>query len=107
MATPSYSDKLFVVSRPKRHWYQPDNPQHRDTPENATSMKFEFTPDNMKVKYHEQSFKCSHSGRSRHVQRVEALMAEFPKEHVAAACIPVLDLAQRQHDGTSKIIISL
>ena len=50
---------------------------HRDTPENNPDVKFEFTPENMK--------------------RIEAIVKNYPEGHKAAAVIPVLDLAQRQH----------
>ncbi|EDQ85880.1 uncharacterized protein MONBRDRAFT_38648 [Monosiga brevicollis MX1] len=52
---------------------------HRDTEKNNSSIAFEFTPENMK--------------------KVEAITAQFPPGHRAAACIPVLDLAQRQYGG--------
>ncbi len=50
---------------------------HRDTPENNPDTPFEFTSENMK--------------------RVEKIIANYPDGHQAAAVIPVLDLAQRQH----------
>lgn len=50
---------------------------HRDTSENNPDTPFEFTADNMK--------------------RVEGIVANYPEGHKAAAVIPVLDLAQRQH----------
>lgn len=50
---------------------------HRDSPENNPDIKFEFTPENMK--------------------RVEAIIKNYPEGYKAAAVIPVLDLAQRQH----------
>ena len=46
---------------------------HRDTPENNPDTPFEFTPENLK--------------------RAEAIVANYPKAHKAAALIPVLDLA--------------
>ena len=52
---------------------------HRDTPTNNPDVKFDFTPENYK--------------------RVEAILAMYPEGHKAAATIPLLDLAQRQHDG--------
>lgn len=52
---------------------------HRDTSKNNPDIKFDFTPENYK--------------------RVEAIIAMYPEGHKAAAVIPVLDLAQRQHDG--------
>uniref|UniRef100_A0A8C2CTV8 NADH dehydrogenase [ubiquinone] flavoprotein 2, mitochondrial n=1 Tax=Cyprinus carpio TaxID=7962 RepID=A0A8C2CTV8_CYPCA len=50
---------------------------HRDTPANNPETPFEFTPENMK--------------------RVDAIINNYPEGHKAAATIPVLDLAQRQH----------
>ncbi len=50
---------------------------HRDSPENNPGTPFEFTAENMK--------------------RVEGIIANYPKGHQAAAVIPALDLAQRQH----------
>ena len=50
---------------------------HRDTPENNQDTPFEFTPENLK--------------------RIESIKANYPEGHKAAAVIPVLDLAQRQH----------
>jgi len=52
---------------------------HRDTKENNPDVKFDFTPENYK--------------------RVEAIISMYPEGHKAAAVIPLLDLAQRQHDG--------
>lgn len=52
---------------------------HRDTKQNNPDVKFDFTPDNYK--------------------RVEAIISMYPDGHKAAAVIPLLDLAQRQHDG--------
>ncbi|XP_072168660.1 NADH dehydrogenase [ubiquinone] flavoprotein 2, mitochondrial-like [Diadema setosum] len=53
---------------------------HRDTDENNPKTPFEFTPENMK--------------------RVNDIIANYPDGHKAAAVIPVLDLAQRQHGWT-------
>lgn len=67
ISTSSYrlaSDKEFV---------------HRDTSQNNSDVKFDFTPENYK--------------------RVDAILAMYPEGHQAAAVIPLLDLAQRQHDG--------
>lgn len=50
---------------------------HRDSPENNPDTPFEFSGDNLK--------------------RVEAILKNYPEGHKAAAVIPVLDLAQRQH----------
>jgi len=52
---------------------------HRDTTQNNPDVKFDFTPENYK--------------------RVEAILTMYPEGHKAAAVIPLLDLAQRQHDG--------
>ncbi|CAF4920061.1 unnamed protein product, partial [Rotaria socialis] len=52
---------------------------HRDTPQNNLDVKFDFTPDNYK--------------------RVNAITAMYPEGHKTAAVIPLLDLAQRQHQG--------
>jgi hypothetical protein len=52
---------------------------HRDTKQNNPDVKFDFTPENYK--------------------RVEAILSMYPEGHKAAAAIPLLDLAQRQHDG--------
>lgn len=52
---------------------------HRDTKDNNPDVKFDFTPENYK--------------------RAEAIMAMYPEGHKAAAVIPLLDLAQRQHYG--------
>jgi len=50
---------------------------HRDSEENHSDVKFEFTPENKK--------------------RADAIIANYPLGHEAAAVIPLLDLAQRQH----------
>lgn len=50
---------------------------HRDSPDNNPDTPFEFTPENLK--------------------RIDAIVANYPEGHKAAAVIPVLDLAQRQH----------
>ncbi|XP_030629684.1 NADH dehydrogenase [ubiquinone] flavoprotein 2, mitochondrial isoform X2 [Chanos chanos] len=50
---------------------------HRDTPDNNPDTPFEFTPENL--------------------TRIEAIINNYPEGHKAAATIPVLDLAQRQH----------
>jgi len=50
---------------------------HRDTPSNNPETPFVFTKDNMK--------------------RIDAIMENYPEGHKAAALLPVLDLAQRQH----------
>ncbi|XP_067119875.1 probable NADH dehydrogenase [ubiquinone] flavoprotein 2, mitochondrial [Centruroides vittatus] len=50
---------------------------HRDTDENNPNTPFEFTEANLK--------------------RAKAIMSIYPTGHQAAAVIPLLDLAQRQH----------
>ena len=52
---------------------------HRDTEQNHAEVPFEFTEENL--------------------QRIEAIKSNYPEGHKAAALIPVLDLAQRQHGG--------
>lgn len=54
---------------------------HRDSAENNSDMTFEFTAENKK--------------------RADAIIANYPVGHEAAASIPLLDLAQRQHGWTS------
>ncbi|KAG5850990.1 hypothetical protein ANANG_G00088230 [Anguilla anguilla] len=50
---------------------------HRDTTDNNPDTPFEFTPENL--------------------ERIEAIIKNYPEGHKQAATIPVLDLAQRQH----------
>ena len=50
---------------------------HRDTPDNNPDVPFEFSAESMK--------------------RIEAIITNYPEAHKAAAVIPVLDIAQRQH----------
>ena len=50
---------------------------HRDTEENNSDQTFSFTQENQ--------------------ERVRAIISNYPDGHKAAAVIPVLDLAQRQH----------
>ncbi|CAD5124251.1 DgyrCDS12548 [Dimorphilus gyrociliatus] len=52
---------------------------HRDTPENNDATPFEFTAENVK--------------------RAKDIVSRYPVGHEAGACIPVLDLAQRQNDN--------
>merc|ERR1712121_273643 len=52
---------------------------HRDVPENNPDTPFEFTPENLK--------------------RSKVIISNYPEGHEAAAVIPLLDLAQRQHHG--------
>lgn len=52
---------------------------HRESEKNNKATPFEFTADNLK--------------------RIDAIIANYPAHHRAAACIPVLDLAQRQNGG--------
>eukprot|EP01147_Barroeca_monosierra_P006181 gene6181-9218_t len=56
---------------------------HRDSEENNADVPFQFTEENIK--------------------RVHAIIDEFPPNHRSAACIPVLDLAQRQNNGLSQL----
>ncbi|XP_035271884.1 NADH dehydrogenase [ubiquinone] flavoprotein 2, mitochondrial isoform X2 [Anguilla anguilla] len=53
------------------------NINHRDTTDNNPDTPFEFTPENL--------------------ERIEAIIKNYPEGHKQAATIPVLDLAQRQH----------
>lgn len=50
---------------------------HRDTPENNPDIPFEFNTDNLK--------------------RAKVIIGNYPEGHQAAAVLPLLDLAQRQH----------
>lgn len=50
---------------------------HRDSPENNPNTPFEFTQENIK--------------------RADVIIGNYPEGHQAAAVIPLLDLAQRQH----------
>ncbi|CAH8861539.1 unnamed protein product [Trichobilharzia szidati] len=50
---------------------------HRETPENNSQTPFEFTDENKK--------------------RLDVIIGNYPPAHKAAAIIPALDLAQRQH----------
>ncbi|OWF34728.1 NADH dehydrogenase [ubiquinone] flavoprotein 2, mitochondrial [Mizuhopecten yessoensis] len=52
-------------------------PVHRDSPENNPDTPFEFTAENKK--------------------RAELIINNYPEGHQAAAVIPILDIAQRQH----------
>lgn len=52
---------------------------HRDSPENNAAVKFEFSKENL--------------------ERAENLISNYPEGHQAAACLPLLDLAQRQNDN--------
>jgi len=52
---------------------------HRDTAENNSKIKFEFTAENK--------------------ARADAIMNNYPEGHKRAAVIPLLDLAQRQNGG--------
>jgi len=52
---------------------------HRDSPENNPDTPFEFNAENKK--------------------RCEVIIGNYPKGHEAAACIPLLDLAQRQNNN--------
>ncbi|CAI2731496.1 unnamed protein product [Schistosoma spindalis] len=50
---------------------------HRETPENNSNTTFEFSAENKK--------------------RLDVIISNYPPAHKAAAIIPALDLAQRQH----------
>ncbi|KAL4234847.1 NADH dehydrogenase [ubiquinone] flavoprotein 2 [Mactra antiquata] len=50
---------------------------HRHTADNNPDTPFEFSPDNVK--------------------KAQLIVKNYPEGHEAAACIPLLDLAQRQH----------
>lgn len=54
---------------------------HRDTAENNPEIPFEFTPENEK--------------------RAEVIMKKYPPQYKKGACMPLLDLAQRQLGFTS------
>ena len=41
------------------------------------------------------------------LQRIESLIGNYPPGHQAAACIPALDLAQRQNGGVSILLYSI
>ncbi|QRV86212.1 NADH dehydrogenase (ubiquinone) flavoprotein 2 [Ceratobasidium sp. AG-Ba] len=69
-ASPRRSDALF---------------NHRDTPYNNPGIKFEFTPENLKV--------------------AQSTIAKYPPQYKKAAVIPLLDLAQRQNKGWTSISV--
>jgi NADH dehydrogenase (ubiquinone) flavoprotein 2 len=54
---------------------------HRDTKENNAEIPFEFTPENAK--------------------KAEAIIQKYPPQYKKGACMPLLDLAQRQIGFTS------
>lgn len=54
-------------------------PHHRDTPDNNTGTTFDFTVENY--------------------ERVNTILAKYPENYKQSACIPLLDLAQRQNDN--------
>lgn len=54
---------------------------HRDTPQNSQDMPFEFTKENL--------------------QRAEVVLKKYPPQYKKGACMPLLDLAQRQQGFTS------
>ncbi|KAJ3376151.1 NADH dehydrogenase [ubiquinone] flavoprotein 2, mitochondrial [Allomyces arbusculus] len=54
---------------------------HRDTPENNPNLPFKFSPENE--------------------ERVAAILAKYPAQYKKGACIPLLDLGQRQQGFTS------
>ena len=53
--------------------------KHRDTEDNNDATPFDFTPENYK--------------------RVETILGKYPENYKQSACIPLLDLAQRQNDN--------
>jgi len=52
---------------------------HRESSHNSSKGKWEFTPENLK--------------------RAESIIGNYPEGHKAAACLPLLDLAQRQNEN--------
>lgn len=54
-------------------------PQHRDTKDNKESTYFDFSAENY--------------------VRVQTILSKYPSNYKQSACIPLLDLAQRQNDG--------
>lgn len=54
---------------------------HRDIKEDNASLPFEFSKENLK--------------------RADAIIAKYPPQYKKAACMPLLDLGQRQHGFTS------
>jgi NADH dehydrogenase (ubiquinone) flavoprotein 2 len=55
--------------------------QHRDSPENNTSIPFKFNAQNEKL--------------------IQEVLARYPSQYKKAAVMPLLDLGQRQHGFTS------
>mmetsp|Transcript_490 Transcript_490/g.537 ORF Transcript_490/g.537 Transcript_490/m.537 type:complete len:278 (+) Transcript_490:79-912(+) len=53
--------------------------QHRDTPDNNPSLKWEFKAENM--------------------PKVNEILSQYPTNYKQSAVIPLLDLAQQQNDG--------
>lgn len=73
-ATPKrFSDKLFVVIILLT--------QHRNTDVNNPEIPFEFSQENMK--------------------RAKEIISRYPKQYKKGACMPLLDLGQRQNGFTS------
>lgn len=79
---------------------------HRDTPEDNPGIKFEFTPENQKVRsslFQSSSFIFEKKAKRDklfqlcYLQRVEAILSIYPEGHKRGAMIPLLDLAQRQY----------
>lgn len=67
-------------------YWRPDSPltapsQHRDTPENNTSIPFKFNAQNEKL--------------------IQEVLSRYPSQYKKAAVMPLLDLGQRQHGWTS------
>ncbi|KAJ1508614.1 NADH dehydrogenase [ubiquinone] flavoprotein 2, mitochondrial [Coelomomyces lativittatus] len=59
---------------------------HRDTPENNASIPFQFNSENQK--------------------QIQTILKKYPPQYKKAACIPLLDLGQRQHGYTSLSVMN-
>lgn len=59
--------------------------QHRDTPDNTTSIHFDFTVENYK--------------------KVETIMSRYPMRYKKSAVIPLLDLGQRQNGNFCTVAV--
>ncbi|KAI9632700.1 thioredoxin-like [2Fe-2S] ferredoxin-domain-containing protein [Dioszegia hungarica] len=58
---------------------------HRDTDYNNPNIKFEFTPENLK--------------------EAQKIIDRYPPQYKKAACMPILDLGQRQNGGWTSISV--
>ncbi|WRT65757.1 uncharacterized protein IL334_002706 [Kwoniella shivajii] len=58
---------------------------HRDTDYNNPSIKFQFTPENLK--------------------RANEIISRYPTQYKKGACMPLLDLGQRQNKGWTSISV--